>query len=162
MKDIGVFQDDGKVDIELIRAFEKEMNISFPNSYVGLIRNHDYLFPVENCFNFTYEGQNDNRDIYFSGYKNRGYNPSNIFDSEINECNRNVFVNKIVEFGYCANGDFICFLYKDINKDPEIILMFHDLFYDDAVSENDRVIVFIADNFESFIDMLYSYDDEVS
>lgn len=162
MKDIGVFQDDGKVDIELIRTFEREMNILFPDTYVELVKNHDYLFPVKNCFDFTYENLTDNRDISFSGYKNKGCNSSNIFDSEINEYNRKIFVNKIVEFGYCANGDSICFFYENPKKEPKIVLIFHDLFYDNAVSENDRVIVFIADNFESFIDMLYCYDDEVS
>ena len=160
MKDIGVFIDNGKVDVKLIRAFEKEKDVSFPDAYVELIRNHDYLMPIKCDFDFIYDNEKDSRDISFLGYDKSVYSMSNIYGEEIYS---SLYPdNKIIEFGICANGDSICFFYENPKEEPKIVLIFHDLFYDNAVSEHDRVIVFIADNFESFIDMLYRYNDEGS
>ena len=158
MKDIGVFIDNGKVDVELIRAFEREKKVFFPKAYVELIRNHDYLMPVNCDFNFVYNGKNDSRDISFLGYDKSVYSMANIYCDNI--YSSTYPESKIIIFGISANGDCICFFYNNSTEEPKIVLVFHDIF-DDASEDN--IIVFLADNFEEFIDMLYKneYEDEL-
>lgn len=69
MNNIDVSSDDGSVDIGVIESFEKKIDYCFPLNYKILISNHDWLYPVQNTFDFiNIYGQHDSRDISLYGY----------------------------------------------------------------------------------------------
>ncbi|SUX21978.1 Uncharacterised protein [Cardiobacterium valvarum] len=63
--------------------------------------------------------------------------------------------NSVIEFGSCANGDAVCFDYRERNHDPKIVLMLHDEYIKDENGEDKMILIPIADSFDAFMDMLY-------
>ncbi|STZ64303.1 SMI1 / KNR4 family [Moraxella lacunata] len=69
MKQLKIIDDNGQADIQLIRDFEKEYNITLPNSYVELISKHNGLRLYNNRFDFiNLDGLISSTDIYFLSF----------------------------------------------------------------------------------------------
>ncbi|MGQ8975906.1 SMI1/KNR4 family protein [Acinetobacter schindleri] len=69
----------------------------------------------------------------------------------------NYGIKNLVVFGICANGDYICFDYRENpnSSEPKIVLVYHDDFvdYDDGTST--MVVNHVAENFDDFMNMLH-------
>lgn len=154
MKNISVYSDSGIVDLAYIDAFEKKMGCILPSAYKSLLRNHNAVRPAENCFNFKFGDKTDSRDVGFFGY---GRSIHDYEDIERFQQEPEYSYYNIVVIGESANGDYICFDYRanPATDNPPVVIMLHD--YPD---ENNKMLVCpVADDFEHFIDLLYS-DDE--
>lgn len=98
------------------------------------------------------------RDISFLGYKKDVSTYENIYTySCIND--EYGYGNKVVAFGISANGDYICFDYRNNPNNPSIVLMYHDDFYEDESGNTRMVTVPVAPDFDSFIDKLHQNVD---
>ncbi|MDO4644117.1 MAG: SMI1/KNR4 family protein [Cardiobacteriaceae bacterium] len=148
----------GPVSRTVIENYAKKIGVFFPETYIKLLSKYDYLWIDENCFDFTdYNGDKTDRDIAFLGYKEEVFGMGRIYDS-YDEGNYG-HPYTIVPFGYCGNGDYVCFDYKNGNTDPEIIVVYHDD-YVEVKGEWRNAINFVAKTFDEFLDMLYEYTDD--
>jgi len=103
---------------------------------------------------------NDERDIYFFGYG----------DVESEHIKNQQYVSDpmeygqkgLVAFGGCANGDVVCFDYRDDPDtcEPKIVLVYHDDYVELEGGGSARVVNHVANSFDEFLDMLYEYQDE--
>lgn len=161
MKKIDVSSDGGSVDISMIAAFEKKAGNCLPQSYKVLISSHDWLYPVQNTFNFiNIYGHHDSRDISFYGYGEESIRHG---ESIIDHQDFDVYgYEGIVAFGCSANGDNVCFDYRHDPKtcEPRVVLMYHDDYIEDENGKAHMVVNDVASSFEEFIDILYKYEEE--
>ena len=156
MRKLTVYRDEGSIDMEMIEAFEKEIGYCLPVSYKQLISRHNELRIEEDTFDFinVYK-DNDERDIYFFGYG----------DVESEHIKNQQYVSDpmeygqkgLVAFGGCANGDIVCFDYRNDPKtcEPKIVLVYHDDYIEHEDGTSTRVVNHIANSFDEFLDMLY-------
>lgn len=162
MKGFTVFMDKGSVDIDIINAFEDKIGFCLPKSYKELISQHNQLCLVEDTFDFVnIYGEEDERDVSFFGYGNIKY--EKIEDSNLYMSDPLYYgIPNLVAFARCANGDIICFDYRDDLKTctPKVVLVYHD----DHISKEDgtvqMVVNYVANSFEEFMDMLYEFNEE--
>lgn len=148
---IGVFLEKGEVDKALIYSFSKNIGVNFPLIYIDMISKHNQLYPGRNIFEFKEGVMDDERDIVFLGF---GENSSeNIEDISCDDYGH----EGVIVFGRSANGDYIAFDYrKNPNScEPEIVLMYHDQYTKDKSGDPKLLVVKIADDFDSFINMLH-------
>ena len=157
MKKISSYRDSGSIDIVLIKCFENKLSVSFPESYKTLLSKYNSLQPVESIFRFwnPIDKIQDERDITFYGY---GFDQRLSSESIESAQPDEYFHENAVVFGSSANGDYICFDYRDnsTTDEPKIVLMLHD-FYDE---NNKMFICYVANNFEEFVNGLYKYEDD--
>lgn len=153
-----IFDDNGQVSLEKINDVEKLLGYSFPTSYVKLIKEHDALSPIENIFDFiNIYNKSDERDLNFLSFKSNHLDRDMISNQDnVNDLD-NYGIKDLVVFGICANGDYVCFDYRDDVKgtEPKIVLVYHDDFinYEDGTST--MVVNHVAENFEDFLNILH-------
>ncbi len=145
-----------------IKEIEKEIGYNFPDSYIKLVSTYDSLTPVEEVFDFiNIYGKPDERDINFCSFKEE-YKNSFILDeqSNINDLD-NFGIPYLVVFGFSANGDYVCFDYRDnpAGNNPKVVLVYHDDYIENEDGTNSMVVNFVANSFKEFMDDLYDYDD---
>lgn len=156
MKHVEIFHDYGPVDKSLINDFEKSIGYKLPEFYKKLLSQHNALCP-ERC-NFDFFDKEiervASRDVNFLGYGPEVPESSNIASLQWHDVYGR---DHVVVFGKTAGGDYVCFDYSSNSSasNPTISVMFHDYFGDDGR----MLIVPVADDFEKFMDSLYS-DDE--
>lgn len=153
-----MFHHEGAVDTKVINEFENNIGYKFPDSYKNLLSQHNFLHP-ENCDFDFYDaslGRTASRDITFLGFGQNISGASNIANAQWHDIYGR---DHIIVFGKTAGGDYVCFDYRSdpTTNNPSIAVMLHDYFNDD---DNKMFVCFVADNFEQFIDSLYSADDE--
>ncbi|MEJ2046124.1 MAG: SMI1/KNR4 family protein [Reinekea sp.] len=153
MKTINIFHDEGLVDVRLIADFEKKIGYVLPVSYKALISQHNALQPEDCNFKFFDKSLNriTSRDVTFLGYGPEISETSDISNLQWHDIYGR---EHLVVFGVTAGGDYICFDYSG-NKaieDPPVVIMFHDYFDSDGKMS----VCFVSDNFNQFIDSLYS------
>lgn len=155
MKKLNIWSDEGSVSRSVIENFAQELDVIFPESYISLISKHDYLYLEDNIFDFIDNyGNQDERDIIFLGYKVEITDNSDIYTySQVN--NEYAYGNKIIAFGSSANGDYICFDYRNNSNEPSIALMHHDDFIENDLGVRMQVS-HIANNFDEFMLKLHS------
>lgn len=155
---IEVFHDDGAIDVSVIDEFEKSIGYKFPSTYRNLISRHNSLHP-ENCdFDFFDNslGRTASRDVTFLGYGTEVLSSSNIANAQWHDIYGR---DHVVVFGRTAGGDYVCFDYREnpTTDNPPVVVMLHDYFDD---NDNKMFICLVADNFDQFIDSLYSVDGD--
>ncbi|MCG6350834.1 MULTISPECIES: SMI1/KNR4 family protein [Vibrio] len=155
MKKIAILYDGGAVDKKIIEDFERKLGVSFPHLYKELLSQHNEIYLEESFFEFkNVDDTNDSRDVTFWGYGDQIDKSSRV---ELNQDHDVYGHDLVVAIGCAANGDYICFDYRDIPEtdNPSVVVMFHD----DYDENNKMIVCHVADSFEQFIDMLYKYDD---
>ena len=160
MSDIGVFGDQGSVDMEVIDAFAERMGVLLPRKYKALLSEHNGLYPAKPCFDFVNPwGQVDCRAIAFYGYGTRYGEIGNFQPSLLDPCDAEV--QGIVAIGEDGGGDKICFDYRDCpgTDDPPVVFLYHDLWWPDEAGEWHRVIWPLAPSFDAFLEMLHEEED---
>ncbi|MFC2407077.1 MAG: SMI1/KNR4 family protein [Cardiobacterium sp.] len=170
MKPIDIYHTEGKIDRYIIEAYAREKQVIFPESYIELISNNNFLCPNDNLFKFKNRLdaalEYDTQDIWFMGYNlehsypNPALRPILIYNSMTNDkTDPTTYGDEVIAFGNCANGDAVCFDYREGNHDPKIVLMLHDDYEEDGQGEMKMVLIPLADSFDEFIDSLCYEDD---
>lgn len=139
-----------------INMVENTIGFTFPISYKEIVSKYDklklesYLFKFIDIYN-----REEERDLNFLSRKKD--NIENIFDEQHISNPEYYGIPNIVAFGICANGDYICFDYRDdiLSNNPKIILLYHDDFVENDDGSSSMVVNFIANNFDEFIKSLY-------
>ncbi len=153
-----VYDDNGQVSLDIIYEVENSLGYNFPMSYINLIKDHDALAPVENIFDFkNIYKKEDERDLNFLSFKSDHLdggilsNQGNVNDLE------NYGIKDLVVFGICANGDYICFDYREHSKtsNPKVVLVYHDDFVDFEDGTSSMVVNNVANNFDDFLNLLH-------
>ncbi|MCX5468923.1 SMI1/KNR4 family protein [Acinetobacter nematophilus] len=151
-------RDNGKNSLDEIKRVQNELGYFFPNNYIDLIRNHDALRFEKNIFDFkNIYNKEDERDLNFLSFKSDHLdgdilsNQDNVNDLE------NYGIKDLVVFGICANGDYICFDYREDSKtsNPKIVLVYHDDFVDFDDGTSSMVVNDVANNFDEFLKLLH-------
>ncbi|WP_347017219.1 SMI1/KNR4 family protein [Acinetobacter seifertii] len=151
-------RDNGKNSLDEIKRVQNELGYFFPNNYIDLIRNHDALRFEKNIFDFkNIYNKEDERDLNFLSFKSDHLdgdilsNQDNVNDLE------NYGIKDLVVFGICANGDYICFDYREnpSSSEPRIVLVYHDDFIDYDNGTSTMVVNHVADSFDDFLNMLH-------
>jgi SMI1 / KNR4 family. len=150
--EVDVYRDSGVVEVKELEFFEHQIGYKLPHEYKNLISKHNALRPKNDCFDFQFNSKTDSRDISFYGYGKEISSNVNIVKNQQEK--DQYYHDHIVIIGESANGDYICFDYRNnpLTDDPPVVLMLHD--YPDA--NNKMLICHVADNFEQFVDSLYN------
>lgn len=152
----------GENDQEVIDWMENQLGYCFPSNYKEIISLYDGATPKKNSFDFiNIYGKKDERDLNFLSFQpvDTKYSPKGYYipmeDFQVSECDYGI--KGLVAFGDCANGDRICFDYRDNTKtcNPKVVLVYHDDFIEQNNGTAQMVVNFVADSFEEFIDMLH-------
>ena len=152
----GVYRDKGKNNTDAIEALESFLNYSLPDAYREIIKNHDGLRVIKDIFDFTnFYGQSDERDVNFLSLKEE--ESENIYRSQYVSDPLHYGTPHLVAFGICANGDNICFDYRDnpTGNNPKVVLVYHDDYQEEDDGSSYATINHVADSFEEFMDMLH-------
>lgn len=167
MRNLIIYRDKGSIDMDIINAFEDKIGFCLPKSYKEIISEHDGLRLVENGFDFVnIYGENDERDLNFLSFlpMDTEYSPTGYYipieDFQVSKWDYGI--KGLVSFGDCANGDIICFDYRDDPKgcNPKVVLVYHDDYITQEDGTIQMVVNFVANSFEEFMNMLYEYKDE--
>lgn len=154
MKQLKILDDNGQTDVQLIRDFEKDYNVTLPISYVELVLKHNGLYFANNRFDFkNMDGIVDSTDIYFLSFGEDF--PENIVDYQW--YGDPYEHENIIPFGINALGDRICFDYRQdlsSNNPPVCLVDCEDTFTNEHGQE--KMVIFpVANSFDEFLDMLY-------
>jgi cell wall assembly regulator SMI1 len=157
-----IFQDDGEARLEDIERFEKSHNICFPPTYKELMLKHNGAYLKECEFDFINKaGEEDTRAFSFESFGEKERGKELITESQFVSKPDYYGVPGLISIGSTAEGDAICFDYRDDPKtcEPKVIVLVHDD-YEETDGYKHRKIEPIADSFDAFLDMLYEYVDE--
>lgn len=157
MKDIQIRRDKGSIPLSELYDFERLIGHILPQSYKTLLSEHNALFPLEPDFKFFNSeiDDYDTRDISFYGFGNSIPDYSRItraLDHDV------IGHDGVIAFGSAANGDYICFDYRNISiaDNPKIAVMLHD----QRDNAGKMPVCFVADSFEEFVDMLHEAEED--
>jgi hypothetical protein len=146
---LNIFDDEGPIDISIIEDFEKSIGCDFPEQYKSLLSQYNALVPEENIFSYSFSGDLNDADVSFFGFNLRS-------DETIEKVQQKEYGRSdVVVFGGTANGDFVCFDYRNSRNQPAVVIMLHDVFD----KENRMAIVEVSKNFDDFISSLKSLEE---
>lgn len=151
-----IFTDNGQNSLDDVLSVQSHLNVDFPKMYIDLMVKHDALCLVENIFDFiNVYGKPDERDLNFLSFKSNHEDADILSNQEnINDID-NYGINDLVMFGICANGDYICFDYRNIQgSSPKIVLVYHDDIVDYEDGSSSMVVNYIASSFDQFLNIL--------
>ncbi|MDR1402016.1 MAG: SMI1/KNR4 family protein [Puniceicoccales bacterium] len=149
-----ILLDYGEIDSDEVKKLEKELNISLPSSYVDFVTKHNGASIFARIFDYQDPNMKSGRNsdsIAFVRFEE--------IENKINRLKKadgnfpgygTAFEDGLVPFGTNGGGDLICFDYRNdrITDNPPIVIWNHDMGLEHRV-------VFIANNFEEFVNMLY-------
>jgi len=152
-----IIRDEGRISIEVVRKLEKIYNLVLPEKYVNFITIHNGARILARIFDYFDPniGRKNSNAVYFDKVKK-------IQDSiTLLKCDEEPdwpieyrFEDGVIPFGDNGGGDMICFDYRKnrTTDNPPIVIWNHDMGLEHRV-------VFIAKNFEEFVDMLHEPED---
>lgn len=139
-----------------IKKIEKEIGYKFPENYLKLVSTYDSLTPVEEVFDFlNIYGEADERDLNFISFNTD--EATSIYDYRIISNPEYAGIPHLVAFVVCANGDYICFDYRENpnGDNPKVVLVYHDDIVENEDGTSSMVVNFVANSFEEFMNMLH-------
>ncbi len=158
---IKFYADNGTVPLSLIEKIENQLSVIFPSSYKKFIQQHNAAYLDNGDFDYwnTYFNQEGTKNFNFFGF---GYKEGLITASTslIDHQDFDVYgYDHVVAFGATAEGDYVCFDYRDYpdTSEPKIAVMIHD-YYDKETGK--MAICPVAESFDEFCTLLYEYNDE--
>lgn len=167
--------DDSKLDISLIESTEKQIGVSFPESYKKCVLKYHGATPVQDLFNV--EGTQRVFGEFLGFDENDDETLLSYYIMETNEVTGTI-PKEVIPFANDPSGNYICFDYKNDKKDPEIVFLNLDkcisleivnddwdeygINIDEYESIDDAITIlqrrslqFIAKSFDDFLNMLY-------
>jgi cell wall assembly regulator SMI1 len=152
MRIMQVRRDSGQAEEDAIVDFERTMGIRFPKSYRELLLAHDAPRLQHPDFKFVDRstGLVTKRDVTFFGFGASLSRSNRIVDAQDSDGG---WQDHLVVFGTCANGDHVCFDYRDnpATDEPAVALMFHD--FPDC--DGKLLVNLVAESFDEFLELLH-------
>lgn len=154
-----ILSDEGSLPEEVIRDIEKFLCVKLPHIYTNFISGHNGAYLKNDIFDYydpnRADGINGNGITFLNAEKIPDHIKLLKYDEDPDWGPEYLFEDGLIPFGDNGGGDLICFDYrKDRETDnPPIVIWNHDMGLEHRV-------VFIAPNFEEFINMLHEPNDE--
>lgn len=158
-ENLGITYDRGNIDISIINNVEKTLGIKFPELYIQLMSQHNDLSINRYCFLYYDHYHNEHiGTISFDGFS------TNIYTLENDILRQYIYDDKVYgypyvfSFGYTAEGNFICFDYREYptGDDPKICIVIHDEF--DGKTGKHQLYP-IANSFQDFLNNLKTFEE---
>ena len=164
-KHLHIFHDYGSIDKKYIEDFEKQYNICLPKTYKEFILRHNGGSFEEDTFDFIKKsGEDGIRSCFFYSFGNEDASKGeNIITYNKGIQDPNYYgVKGLIGFASTAEGDTVCFDYRDEPKtcEPKIALLVHDEYETDSDGYEHMKVEYIANSFDEFLDMLYEFNDD--
>jgi len=162
-REFSLYFDYGKANPKDIEEFEKKYNICLPKTYKELMLEHNGVNFKEEYFDFiNSRGQEDGRAFLFKAFGEKEKGKELIEDAQYVSNPDYYGVPGLIGFGSTAEGDTVCFDYRDDPKtcEPKVVLLVHDEYDDLPDGTSHMHIEPIANSFDEFLDMLYEFKDE--
>jgi len=162
-RNLKILTDYGKIDKWYIEQFEKQYNICLPKTYKELMLEHNGVYFIECNFDFiNTRGQEDRRCFMFKAFGEEDKKKEMIQNAQYVSNPDYYGVPGLIGFGSTAEGDTVCFDYRDDPKtcEPKVVLLVHDEYDDLPDGTSHMHIEPIANSFDEFLDMLYEFKDE--
>ena len=162
MKDLSrlnILRDEGVVCVDIINALENSYNVKLPFNYVQFILKHNGARILDRVFDYkdpNYPDERGSNSIAFVQSERIQKRIDTIQSGEEPDWDiKYRFEDGLIPFGDNGGGDLICFDYRNNRNtdNPPIVIWNHDMGLEHRV-------VFIANNFEEFINMLHEPKDE--
>ena len=153
-----IYRDEGSLSTDIIHMFEKLYNIRLPILYKTLTYYYNGARLENDCFDYAdlnLNGEVNTDAIAFDCLDKIDHRIENIKSGEeVDWPIEYRFEDGLIPFGDNGGGDMICFDYRNdkTTDDPPIVIWNHDMGLKHRV-------VFIANNFEEFINMLHEPED---
>ena len=151
-------RDFGKASINEIQRIETIKNIVLPTLYKDFISIHNEASLHRDVFDYNDPNRGGSQNSDGISFENVEEILENIdllqYGEESDWDIKYRFEDGLIPFGENGGGDMICFDYRK-NKDtdnPPIVIWNHDMGLENRV-------VFIADNFEEFVNILHEPED---
>lgn len=156
MKNLGsknIIRDEGSISIEVVRKLEKIHNLVLPKKYVNFITMHNGARISARVFDYfdpNIEEKNSDAVHFNRVEKIQDLITLLKYDEEPDWPVEYLFEDGLIPFGDNGGGDMICFDYRTnrATDNPPVVIWNHDMGLEYRV-------VFIAKNFEEFVNMLY-------
>ena len=140
-----------------IGKFEKKYSICFPNTYRVFLSQYGGGRFIEENFDFiNSRGQLDERDAAFFCFSELYHENKHLQDPLY------YGVKNLIGFASTAEGDTVCFDYRDNPKtcEPKIVVLVHDEYETDPDGYEHMKVEPVAESFDAFLDMLYEFQDD--
>lgn len=154
MKNLTVMYDFGTVDESYLLDFSKRYDLNLPKKYMDLMKQHNGVQFVENCFNYIdFNGDIGESSIGFCAYGNR-VGADDIYKFQDHD---NLGDDKLIVFGLSGRGDYISFDYRQNPRtdNPSIVIMYHDDYVEEENGERKMRVIKVSDTFDDFLNMLH-------
>jgi hypothetical protein len=158
LKEENIFLDCGEIPVDVAINLEYIQNIKLPKMYTQFIIKHNGADLKADVFDYidpNIGNKQNSNGIAFVKIETIRHRIENIQSGEEPDWDiKYRFEDGLIPFGDNGGGDLICFDYRknrDTN-DPPIVIWNHDMGLEHRV-------VFIANNFEDFINMLHEPED---
>lgn len=158
LSQINIIRDYGAININVITVIEKTHKVYLPKMYVSFIAQHNGARILSRTFDYADPNSSDGRNadaIAFDRVETIQNTIEAIKSGEDPDWDiKYRFEDGLIPFGDNGGGDMICFDYRNdrTTNNPPIVIWNHDMGLEHRV-------VFIANNFEEFINMLHEPDD---
>lgn len=158
LNDDNVFFDHEEISIDIVNELENTLEVKFPNLYINFIIRYNGADINARIFDYDDPNYEDGRNadaLAFIKVEKIQHHIETIKSGEEPDWPIEYrFEDGLIPFGDNCGGDMICFDYrKDKTTDnPPIVIWNHDMGLKHRV-------VFIAKNFEEFINMLHEPKD---
>lgn len=152
-----IYRDNGEIQKKEINEVESNLSIVFPSMYSEFICKHNVARLEADTFSYSDPNTNGKNSDSIA-FENVEKIPESIELLKLNEVpdwdENYKFEDGLIPFGENGVGDMICFDYRKDKKtdNPPIVIWNHDMGLEHRV-------VFVAKNFEEFVDMLYEPKD---
>ena len=136
------------VDIEYIRAVEDEIGVSFPSSFLALIKKYNGGRPIDKYFELN--GNEKVVERFLSFIPDYKENAMGIYDVEVVWSQIEDRLNDyLCPFAVLFAGDFLCFD-SEGREEPRVVLWDHE-----RSDEDSPVLIEVASNFDDFLKRLH-------
>ena len=158
LESTNVYRDEGAISLEIVKKLEMGQNIVLPRPYVDFITSHNGARLDADVFDYSDPNSSDGRNadsIAFEKVETIQNSINTIKSGEDPDWGPEyLFEDGLIPFGENGGGDMICFDYRKdrTTNNPPIVIWNHDMGLEHRV-------VFIANNFEEFINMLHEPED---
>lgn len=148
----------GPVDEETIKSVQAQIGVTFPKSFIELVKNCDGGAPIKSAL--TYYNTYHKKTVYIEIGNFLSFDTSEEVYETIIDFYKipSEFYNKnLIAFADTGSGDLFYFDYRQgkDNKNPPVVYWNHE-------AEEGKDVFFLANNFEEFLEMLYEpQDDEI-
>jgi len=136
-----VFNENKFANIITINQIAKQWQVVFPEDYINCVSENQGKSPEPSIFKIGKEGEESVFNVLYHFEENE---PSYY----IGNVNKESLANNIYPFAEDPAGNYICFDYRNSDKNPKIVFANTEI-------EGEEAITFLADSFTEFMNSIF-------